>query len=248
MSDETLFEEKTQALVPQNPTEMDLLALALSNNSAIDVIERIAALREKAVLRQDEIEFNEALNRVQSGINRIAPDMSNPQTHSRYASYAALDRVIRPIYTREKLNLSFNTEDPPISEHVRVVCYVSLGSHTRKYQVDIPADGKGAKGGDVMTKTHATGSAMQYGMRYLLKFVFNIAVGYDDDGNAAGSALPEDVLVDRLTGIEGCNTIDELLTVYKAAYKEAAAANDQNSMRALIAAKDKRKKELANAQ
>jgi hypothetical protein len=51
----------------------------------------------------------------------------------------------------------------------------------------MPADGKGAKGGDVMTKTHATGSAIQYGMRYLLKMIFNIAVGDDDDGNAAGA-------------------------------------------------------------
>ncbi len=49
----------------------------------------------------------------------------------------------------------------------------------------MPADGKGAKGGDVMTKTHATGAAASYGARYLLKGIFNIAVGDDDrDGNA----------------------------------------------------------------
>jgi hypothetical protein len=54
----------------------------------------------------------------------------------------------------------------------------------RRYQADMPADGKGAKGGDVMTKTHATGSGMSYGMRYLLKMIFNVAVGEDDtDGN-----------------------------------------------------------------
>jgi len=50
----------------------------------------------------------------------------------------------------------------------------------------MPADGKGAKGGDVMTKTHAAGSAMSYGMRYLLKMIFNVAIGEnDDDGNGA---------------------------------------------------------------
>ena len=44
--------------------------------------------------------------------------------------------------------------------------------------------GKGAKGGDVMTKTHAAGSAMTYGMRYLLKLIFNVAIGEEDnDGN-----------------------------------------------------------------
>ena len=35
-----------------------------------------------------------------------------------------------------------------------------------------------------MTKTHASGAAQQYGMRYLLKAIFNVAVGEDDrDGN-----------------------------------------------------------------
>ncbi len=42
-----------------------------------------------------------------------------------------------------------------------------------------------------MTKTHATGAGMQYGMRYLLKFSFNVAVGEDDDdGNAASYREP----------------------------------------------------------
>ena len=37
-----------------------------------------------------------------------------------------------------------------------------------------------------MTKTHASGSAITYGMRYLLKMIFNISVGEsEDDGNAA---------------------------------------------------------------
>jgi hypothetical protein len=35
----------------------------------------------------------------------------------------------------------------------------------------MPGDGKGAKGGDVMTKTHATGAALSYGQRYLAECV-----------------------------------------------------------------------------
>ena len=48
-----------------------------------------------------------------------------------------------------------------------------------------------------MTKTHATGAATQYGMRYLLKMIFNVAVGENDkDGNGgtAGSSIPEAAL------------------------------------------------------
>lgn len=218
-----------------------LLSVALQNNAAIDVIERLAALREKELTRQAEVEFNEAMNRVQRTIKRVKPDLDNPQTHSRYASYAALDRAVRPIYSDEGFSLSFGTDDCPLQDHIRVICHVSRGAHTRKYQLDMPCDGKGAKGGDVMTKTHAAGAAMSYGMRYLLKYIFNIAVGDEDrDGNTMGMGD----LNERLEWIENCRTFDELKRVFGAAYKEAKEANDQNALKAIVAAYEKQKREL----
>jgi hypothetical protein len=50
----------------------------------------------------------------------------------------------------------------------------------------MPIDTKGARGGDVMTRTHATGSAYTYGKRYLLIGMFNLSIDDDDDGNSAG--------------------------------------------------------------
>ena len=93
--------------------------------------------------------------------------------------------MLRPIYTNGGFSLSFDTGKDAPEGCVRVLCYVSHKSgHSRTYHVDMPADGKGAKGGDVMTKTHAVGAGMSYGMRYLLKMIFNVAVGEDDvDGN-----------------------------------------------------------------
>ena len=172
-------------------TPMGLLSIALSNNSGIDVIERLAALQEKAMLRDAEMQFNEAMNAAQAEIGRIAPDANNPQTKSRYATYAKLDAVLRPIYIKHGFSLSFDSGDSA-PETVIAYCYVShRAGHTRKYQSPpMPADGKGAKGGDVMTKTHARGSAGSYGMRYLLKMIFNIAIGEDKDGNAPAPQGP----------------------------------------------------------
>ncbi len=65
----------------------------------------------------------------------------------------------------------------------------------------MPSDGKGAKGGDVMTKTHATGSAVQYGRRYLLGMIFNITVSKDDDGNAAGNKPQEFVTEEQVMAL-----------------------------------------------
>lgn len=155
----------------------------------VDKLRQLMEMREKAEMRQAERAFSDAMSAAQSKMTRVRADATNSQTRSKYATYAALDRALRPIYTEHGLSLSFNTEESGVPELVRVICYVEGHGHTRKYSVNMPADGKGAKGGDVMTKTHATGSAISYGMRYLLKMIFNIAVGDDDDGNAAGGDI-----------------------------------------------------------
>jgi hypothetical protein len=161
--------------------------LARDPDASVEKIERLMALWERGEARKSEGAFNVAMSAAQAAMRPIATDADNPQTRSRYASYAALDRGLRPIYTQYGFGLSFDTADSPIDLHVRVLCYVThADGFSRTYHIDMPADGKGAKGGDVMTRTHATGSAVSYGMRYLLKMIFNVAVGeHDDDGNRA---------------------------------------------------------------
>lgn len=165
---------------------LEVIARAARDPSVdIDKLERLIAMQERVQARDAELAFTKALNAAQSEMRPIAANASNPQTRSRYASFDKLDRVLRPIYTEHGFSLSFDEGDSPKDEHVRVLCYVShIGGHTRTYHRDMPADGKGAKGGDVMTKTHAAGAAGSYGARYLLKGIFNVAVGEEDeDGN-----------------------------------------------------------------
>ena len=158
----------------------------------VDKMERLMQMHERVQTRQAEQAFNAAMTAAQAEMGRVGADKTNPQTRSDYATYAALDREVRPVYTQHGFALSFGTDPGAPENYVRVVCYVShQGGYTRTYHVDMPADGKGAKGNDVMTKTHAAGSAMSYGQRYLLKLIFNVAIGVDlddDDGNAANYA------------------------------------------------------------
>lgn len=191
---------KDVALVPREqalPAPQDGLDLTmferLVKDPAVDPdkLERLMTLAERAQLKAAERAFDGAMARGQAQMKRVAQDADNPQTKSRYASYAALDRALRPIYTEHGFALSFDTADlDPALQMVRVICHVShQDGYRRDYHIDMPADGKGAKGGDVMTRTHATGSAISYGMRYLLRMIFNVAVGHeDDDGNAASGS------------------------------------------------------------
>lgn len=184
--------ETRKELAQQQPDPATLMAVisraASDPNTDIEKMERLMGMYERMELRKAEAAFNEAMMEAQAKIGRIAADKQNSQTHSWYATYAAIDREVRPVYTECGFALSFNTEAAS-PETVRVVCLVShRDGFTRSYAVDMPADGKGAKGNDVMTKTHAAGSAMSYGQRYLLKLIFNIAIGVDpedDDGNGA---------------------------------------------------------------
>lgn len=147
-------------------------------------------LFERMINKQAKQEFSIAMSACQADMEPVSKDADNNHTHSRYTTYAALDRALRPIYTKHGFSLSFDTEPGPDICTVYVLCYVEhRGGHARTHRILMPADGKGARGGDVMTKTHATGSATAYGMRYLLRMIFNVATGdaSDDDGNAAAA-------------------------------------------------------------
>lgn len=177
---------------PQQVTEQSALLAVIARAAAdpevnIDKMERLLIMQQSIIDRDAKTAFFDAFNRAQAEMTPIAADASNPQTRSLYASYAQLDRAIRPIYTRHGFALSFDEGTAEKPDHVRVLCEVThRGGHSKPYHADMPTEGVGLKGNANMTKTHATGSAKSYGKRYLLKDIWNLAVGEDDrDGNAA---------------------------------------------------------------
>jgi ERF superfamily len=246
-----LSDREGHALIERRDvTPMELIQSAIMQGASIDTIERLTKLQREMVEYEAKVGFNEALHRAQTKMRRISADATNPQTKSRYASYPQLDRVLRPLYTEEGIALSFDTVDCPINEHVRVVCDVSRGGYTKRYQIDMPADGKGAKGGDVMTKTHAMGAGVAYGMRYLLKMIFNVAVGEDDkdgnDPNGAGDSVPmvEAEVIKYLDWIDEAGNVEDLQKYYLNAVKLADEAKDDRAKNAFVEAKNKRYRQL----
>jgi len=175
------------APLPAVMTPMAMIDRALSSGASPETLGKLMDLQERWEANQAKKIFDEAMKSAQAEMRPILVNAENRQTNSRYATYEALDAAIRPVYVRHGFSLMFNTADSPLPDHVRVVCEVSCGGHTTIPHVDMPADGKGAKGNDVMTKTHATGAALTYGRRYLLGMIFNLTITKDDDGNSASS-------------------------------------------------------------
>jgi hypothetical protein len=180
-----LDQTKDLALTPKTDLATQIVAMASDPGMDVGKLEKLMQMQREMATIRAKAEFNAAMSDAQKQMRPIAADAVNPQTRSKYATYAALDSKLRPIYTEAGFGLSFNTADGARDGWIRVVCNVShIGGFDKDYHVDMPADGKGAKGGDVMTLTHAVGAGLSYGMRYLLKMIFNVAVGEDDrDGN-----------------------------------------------------------------
>lgn len=188
--------------VPE-PTSMLAMIYRAARDPDIDVskMSQMMEMAERMEKRQAEQAFDNAMMDAQEEMGPVRTDAGNKQTNSKYATYAALDRAIRPVYTKHGFSISYNTGESSASDMLRVLALVAHKAGGRRtYTIDMPADGKGAKGGDVMTRTHATGSAYSYGQRYLLKGIFNIIVSdHDDDGNAAsGNGVVSDDQVSTL--------------------------------------------------
>ena len=199
MSEELIKSEPQTLSEKQGNISDNVSILAVIDRAAkdpavdVDKMERLLALSERIHERQAKALYDQALNVAQGEMRPISKDCHNPQTRSRYASYEAIDGAIRPIYTRHGFAMSFGSKASPHPERVIVTCRTShQGGHCEMQEVEMPADGKGTKGGDVMTKTHAVGSALSYGKRYLANLIWNLSFGdMDDDGNAASPRQPK---------------------------------------------------------
>ena len=175
-----------ESSVPVTRDYRDVISkVAAVKDLDVDKLEKLLQLQEDWERRQAEAYFNGQMALAQGEMAAISRDATNPATRSRYATLAALDNMIRPIYTKYGLSIDFSEEPYTKEEVAHVVASVRCGSVTRHFHLFMPWTTQGARGGSVSTPTHAKMGAMTYARRGLLKMIFNLAEE-DDDGNTAG--------------------------------------------------------------
>ncbi len=238
--------DQLPAVQSEAATLMAVISRAASDPATdVDKLERLLGMYERIEAKRAERAYADAMNAAQSEMRAISQDASNPQTRSKYASYGALDAACRPIYSRHGFALSFDTGEGAPQDWIRVICNVThRDGHATHPHLDLPADGKGAKGGDVMTKTHATMSAVSYGRRGLLKMVWNLSEGeYDDDGNGASGHAVGNITAEQVATLEalatevGADMVRFLKYMNVGALVEISAANFNRAKMALEAKK-----------
>src|SRR5690554_2918695 len=101
-----VIEHKPDALPAETgegaTTILSVISRAASDPSVdIEKLERLMAMKERMDAKQAETAFAAALSRVQAAMGRVGADKKNSQTGSWYATYGALDKALRPIYTAD---------------------------------------------------------------------------------------------------------------------------------------------------
>lgn len=220
-------------------------------NPAADIgkMERLYAMHKDMVVRDAENAFNAALARVQAKVVPVVNNAENKHTSSTYAKLAAIDRMLKPLYTAEGLSLSFDTDKADRPDDIKIVAILSHATgHSRKYHIDLPRDESGAQGTKNKTGVQGAGSTNTYGQRYLTRMIFAVVTedGTDDDGNRKDQVegLADGAVADHLSAIEAAADIEGLKKAFAAAYTAAQDKKDKPSQRKFSDAKDARKKAL----
>lgn len=161
----------------------------LATNPDVDPakMSAIVDLQERMMDRQSKASFNKAMHQARKMMPRINKDgaITNKtgQVQSRFATYEAIDKIVRPLIEAEGLSYGFDFRE---GEQMRVLvtCIVShVDGHEERFgPMPLSVDTTGAK-----NATQGAGSAGKYGQRYTLCAAFNIVTdNIDDDGTGRG--------------------------------------------------------------
>lgn len=220
----------------------------LSTNQDVDVekIKQIIEMQEHILDRNAKQAFNAAMVRAQAEMPIVPKDRDNRQTNSKYSAYETVLKYTKPIYTAAGFSISMYEGETTKEGNIRLCGDVMHEQgHTKTYWTDVPIDDKGIKGNPNKTQTHAKGSSLSYGKSYLLKMIFNIPTGHDDDGNAAGIECIDEDQVSRLKDmIDSTGALESKFLEYMGVEKLEGIPKDQfnKGMRALKASVEKNKK------
>lgn len=217
------------------PTPMDLLRIATEQGANVDTLAKLLNLQERWEANQARKLFNEAMAKFKKNPPTIEKNKHVKFGNTEY-DHATLDHVVEQIGSALSAVGVRHRWETAQNPSISVTCVLEGFGHEERTTLQAPADQSGSK-----NAIQAIASTVTYLERYtLLAAVGMAAKGQDDDASGLGN----DWLNERLDWIQTCRPAD-LKKTYGDAFKEAARANDQKSLAALLGAYEKRKQELA---
>lgn len=172
--------------IDQEPSLLSVIAQATINPAVeIDKMQALLAMKERVDEREARRLFNLAMIDAQAEMRPIVRDRNNEHTKSKYATLQAVDKAIRPIYTKHGFALTFGSREAREGMLTITCDCLHRGGYCKEYELTGALDSAGPSGTKNKTGIQATGSSDQYLRRYLTTMIFNLVmVDEDTDGNS----------------------------------------------------------------
>lgn len=241
----------TQEHTMEAPQQMLARALdaAIKQGNGMEVVSVILEQQRWMITHSEEQAFNEALRRIQNNLKKIPKKGKNKETNSTFARSEDVDDAIEEQISAEGMTLNFEPAESSKPDEVLVIGVLALGAFSKRYPLPMPADGKGAKGGGVMSRTHATGAAITYAKRYLKNMIFDLRFEeVDDDGNGATGVTNEQA-IGWIDAIKDADTPELAMSLWNqaTAVSKGLKPIDYKAMTVFTEARDERLKSLRKA-
>lgn len=183
---------------------MSILELVKDPTVSVEKASALLDMQERMIDRQAKADFYAAKAKVMLDLPRIRKDGAilnkNDHVQSRFATFEAIDKIVRPICAAAGLVYSFipGQNGPQLT----VTCELAhTGGHVERYgPMPLAIDASGAK-----NATQGAGSALSYGKRYTLCAALNIVTEGEDTDGGKGEArtlvrtAPDETWQDTLT-------------------------------------------------
>lgn len=197
------IEERSTEVESAEPINPVVLIAQAARDPQVDTdkMRAIIDMKREEEDRDAKRAFNRAFVAAKKEIKPIARNQYNEQTKSNYTDAMAIADVVDPIIEKHGLALTYGTEPCDRDGYYRMVCdLLHEDGHEKRYEADIPIDSAGIKGTVNKTPTHAFGSSMTYGKRYIKMMIFDIATKDDDGNGASEEPIIDENQVQKLRG------------------------------------------------
>lgn len=176
-------------VAPERGADLLSIIAQAALDPRVDVEKMRALLEMKERIDDNEAKklFHSAMIAAQDEMRPVVRNRENTDSHSKYANLEAIDKAMRPIYTKHGFVLSFNSE-PGKEGMITMSCdCMHRGGFAKEYKLEAGLDDAGIKGTKNKTSVMAAGSTVSYLRRYLTCMIFNVVLTNEDNDGANGS-------------------------------------------------------------
>ena len=196
--------EELKLQLPDKLSPMALINKAISNNVALDVLEKLMALQERWEKREAEKAFNEAYNKWQANKPKLIKDKKvdadlrdGGKLQYDYMGLPGIQAAVDPVLG--EYGFSYTWDQRQENGKIRIIFILKhVDGHSQTTWLESDLDKSGKK-----NEIQALGSAVSYLKRYTLKNGLGLSADNDDDGNklTLTQQEKEDLYLSKLVGL-----------------------------------------------